>query len=160
MVAVKVTKNTYGGDSYLYRACEYVMNPNRALNVGGHGVSTYNVADAYNQMMRTKEYFGNTSGNPLVHIVVSYDDTVKTAEEACNMSGKVAEYFNHDYQNIYCTHAKERSCSNYHTHILLNSVSYVNGKKYDTNPIEMNKFCKFVSNVTERKIKLYFEKNN
>ncbi len=156
MVIVKVIKNSNPENNYLMYSCEYVFNPEKAIDTGGYGVSSYNAHDAYNQMVLTKKYFNKTSGNPLVHIVISYDKSVNDAQTACQMSKQCASYYADNYQLLYCTHEKERENSNYHTHIIVNSVNYNNGLMFNSNIPNMNQFCDYVSNVTGQKTKLYF----
>ncbi len=43
--------------------------------------------------------------------------------------------------------------------MIINSVSYRDGKMLISSIENMNQFCKYVSEVTGRKVKLYFEKN-
>ena len=74
MVTVKLIRNTYGGEDYLAHLCPYVRNGEKAVYLEGNGVSPYHADAAYDQMMAVKRYFGKTSGNPLAHFVVSFDD--------------------------------------------------------------------------------------
>lgn len=157
MVVVKVKRNTAGEGNYLKNACNYVADK-RAIEVNGYGVSSDNAKNAYEQMMTVKKYYGKTSGNPLLHVVVSYDGSVKSAEQACELSRKCAEYYNPDYQTLCCTHEKDRGCSNYHSHIIINSVNYNDGHMINSSIENMNDFCKYVGDITGSKTKLCFEK--
>ena len=76
MAKIDIIRNTYGGLDYLNNALDYVSDC-RALYNGGYGVNPYDTEMAYNQMMYTRQYFGKVSGNPLVHIVIAYNNQVK-----------------------------------------------------------------------------------
>ena len=64
-------RNTFGGCSYLQKALNYTRDT-RAVGGGAYGVDMVDPAVAYQQMMYTKRYFNKTSGNPLIHLIVSY----------------------------------------------------------------------------------------
>lgn len=147
MVVVKVKRDTAGEENYLKNACNYVADE-RTIEVDGYGVSPDNAKDAYEQMMAVKRYYSKTSGNPLLHVVVSYDNSVKSAEKACELSRKCAEYYNSDFQTLCSTHEKDRGCSNYHSHLLINSVNYNNGIMINSSVENMNHFCEHVADIT------------
>ena len=71
MVSVIIIRNTYGGDWYLRKGCFYVTNHQRAYAPGGHGVDYTDAYSCYDDMAAVKRYYGKTSDNPLLHIVVS-----------------------------------------------------------------------------------------
>lgn len=156
MAKIDVIRNTYGGLEYLHNALNYVSG-NRALFVGGYGVNPYDSNMAYDQMMRTRQYFGKISGNPLVHIVIAYDDSVKDINTAARFGQQCAEYFASKFQVLYCTHEKDFQCGNFHTHIIINSVSYINGQMIQTGFNEMNAYCNYVTQITGQKTQFYFE---
>ena len=160
MITVITIRKPYNlkEDNYLRNACKYVLD-SRAICPNGYGVSANSVQIAYEQMFAIKKYYGKTTGNQLIHLVISYDGSVTSKEQACALSCKLASYYKNDYQVLYCTHSKDRGCSGYHTHMIINSVSYRDGKMFISSIENMNQFCKYVSEVTGRKVKLYFEKN-
>lgn len=129
----------------------------KAIGAGGYGVDPYNADYAYYQMMANKSYFGKTGDNPLLHVIVSFDDSVTDADTARKMTEQCAGYYTSDYQVLYCTHEKERGCSHYHGHILINSVGYNNGRMINSSVGNMYQFCEHVARVTGQKYRLYFE---
>ncbi len=148
MVAVKLIRNTYGGLEYLYRACRYVDNTERAIYINGFGVNPYDLNDAYDQMLEVKRYYGKTSGNPLAHFVVSFDGTVQEPLRAIELGQQIAAYFTPSYQLMWCIHQKHQGDSYYHMHMALNSVSYVDGRMFHFGKPEMNAFLAYVRSVT------------
>lgn len=108
-------------------------------------------------MLIVREYFGKTSGNPLVHIVIAFNDDVKDLETAAEYTQKCASYFSPMYQVLYCTHMKDTHCGSMHGHIVINSVSYLNGKMITTGYEEMYFFNEYVSEVTGQKCTFEFD---
>lgn len=90
MVVIKVKRDTCGGEKYLKNAVNYVGD-GRAVEVRGYGVDPYNTKNTYDQMMTVKKYFGKTGDNPLMHFVISYDNTVTDRETASLMTAQIAE---------------------------------------------------------------------
>lgn len=156
MAKIDVIRNTYGGLDYLQNALNYVSD-SRAICGGGYGVNQYDPNMAYNQMLAVKGYYGKTSGNTLVHIVIAYDDSVKDINTAARFGQQCAQFFASKFQVLYCTHEKDFQCGNFHTHIIINSVSYINGQMIKTGFDEMNAYCNYVTRVTGQKSWFYFD---
>ena len=145
MAKIDVIRNTYGGLDYLLNALAYISDA-RSLYRGGFGVNPYNYTEAYNQMLIVRKWFNKVSGNPLVHVVIAYNDKVTDLE-----------YFAGKFQVLYCTHLKDTECGSMHTHIVINAVSYHNGQMITTGYEEMTFFCQFVSEVTGQKCSFEFD---
>lgn len=156
MAKIDMIRNIYGGLEYLQRAVNYVTD-DRALYGGGYGVDPYNTNNAYEQMLATRQYFGKLSGNPLVHIIIAYNDSVKDLITAARYGLECAKHFSDRFQVLYCTHAKDFNCGKFHTHIIINAVSYINGQMIQTGYDEMNVFCSYVSQVTGQRSWFYFD---
>ncbi len=150
MAKIDVIRNTYGGLDYLQNAVDYVSDE-RALYKCGFGVTPYDTATAYNQMFMTRQYFGEISGNPLVHIVIAYDDSVKDINTAASYGHQGAKFFADRFQVLYCTHEKDFHCGRFHTHIIINSVSYINSQMIQTGYNEMKSYCDYITQVTGQK---------
>ena len=149
MVNVIIIRNTYGGLEYLRRCCFYVTNHARAISAGGFGVDYTDAVKCYENMLAVKKYYNKTSDNPLLHIVVSYDQSVKDIFTACKYSAKIASFFG-GYQYAYCTHEKDRECSWFHMHLIVNSVSYVNGHLISSWIGNLHQFCAHISAITHQ----------
>ncbi len=157
MVIVKVKRDTYGGERYLLNACRYLENAERSIDCDGYGVDPYQLEYTVHQMMQVKAYFGKTSDNPLMHFVVSFDQSVTDTQRACNLSRQIAAYFHSQYQVLWCVHEKHRQSSFYHCHIVINSVSYINGMMYHSSATNVQAFCDYVSALTQRPCRFVFE---
>lgn len=156
MAEIIVIRNTYGGLKYLNNALNYIGD-NRALSVYGYGVNPYDSDMAYRQMMAVRKYYTKTSGNPLVHIVIAYANSVRDMNTAIMYGEKCAAYFNSGYQYMLCTHCCDDEYYSFHTHIIINSVSYINGKMFDSNYSEMNLFSNYVADVTGQITRIFFK---
>lgn len=156
MAKIDIIRNTYGGVNYLQNAVDYVSDE-RTLYKGGFGVTPYDTAMAYDQMLMTRQYFGKVSGNPLVHIVVAYNNSVKDISTAARFGQQCANFFSSRFQVLYCTHEKDFHCGRFHTHIIINSVSYINGQMIQTGFDEMKAYCNYVTKVTGQKSWFYFD---
>lgn len=156
MVYVKLIRNTYGGLSYIKSLCKYIFKDD-LRGVGGYGVNPYNPDLANAQMRYVKICYDKESGNPLIHIMISLDECTETKEKACEFADKFARYYMDQYQVLWAVHQKERDKSHFHVHLILNSVSYVNGKMFHGDIGEMNAYCKYVAKLTTRKVWLAFE---
>lgn len=150
MVNVIMIRNTYGGLEYLRNGCFYVTNYARAIAPGGFGVNYTDAVACYNNMLAVKNFYHKTSDNPLLHIVVSYSDNVTDISTATCLSARIASFFN-GYQYVYCTHEKDRECSCFYMHLVINSVSYLDGKLISSWVGYMQQFCAHVAAITGQK---------
>lgn len=165
MVIVKVMRDMETPDEHLRNEIGYVHHKNRQniqpLSLSGNGIDPSSLYNTYNQMKAVKEYYGKTSSNPVVHLMTSYDKaSAPDAETACQLTDKIAEYYQDEYQSIQCTHEADHGSSWYHSHIVLNPVNYKNGMMMNTSIENMNQFCDYVSETTGAKTKLVFEKKH
>ncbi|MBR3447785.1 MAG: relaxase/mobilization nuclease domain-containing protein [Oscillospiraceae bacterium] len=156
MVYVKVIRNTYADLSYIHNLCDYVFKDD-LRGVGGYGVNPYHPDLADAQMRFIKVCYGKESGNPLIHMMISLDECAETKEKACEFANKFARYYMDKYQVIWAVHEKERGASRFHVHLILNSVSYVNGKMFHGDIGEMHAYNKYISKLTKRKVWFVFE---
>lgn len=113
-------------------------NLQAVINYGKNGDKTDNgilvssincsVQTAYEEMALTKKFFHKENKTLGYHIIQSFKGNEVTPEKA-NQIGKglAEELWGNNYQVIICTHINKE---NVHNHILLNSVSFINGKKY------------------------------
>lgn len=161
MDIVKVKRDITGGDAYLRFCTAYVHDKNGEipLSLSGNGVDPYSKKAIHDQMYDVKAYFGKTSGNQIVHIIVIYDHTLREPATACQYTESLASYFADRFQTVQCTHYKDHDGKSfYHSHIVVNSVSFVDGMMFNSSPQEMLKFCNQVRMVTGHDVWLNFEK--
>ena len=159
MDIVKMIRGVPGDIDHLNNLINYIGD-DRKLNIGGNGVDynfPYTVLD---QMMAVKKYYGKEANCPLVQAIVSYDEPDLTMEQACQYTEQIAEYFDDkDYQTLWCTHAADHNCSQYHMHLLINPVGVSDGKMMNTSKENYEAFEQHVHEVTGHETDLKFGKD-
>lgn len=158
MAKVIMIRNTFGGCKYLQKALKYIRDE-RAIAGGAFGVDTYDPEVAFYQMMCTKRFFNKTGGNPLIHIIVSYSKEVQSYETATRYGWFIANYYADRFQSVFCTHGFDNG-NWYHSHIIINSVSYINGAMFDSSFKEMKKLRDYVAKITGEKCQFFFDNKN
>lgn len=109
----------------------YIMNPDKTED--GRLVSTINVLkDTPKQitqdMIATKERFGKRDGRQAYHMEQSFAPGEVTPEQAHQIGVELAqELFGKDFEVVVTTHVDK---SHIHNHLVINSVSCVDGHKY------------------------------
>lgn len=84
---------------------------------------------AYEQMTAVKQHFGKTMGNVAYHGYQSFKPGEITPEQCHEIGVKLAKKLWGDrYQVLVATHLDKHHL---HNHFLINSVSFVNGKKFN-----------------------------
>lgn len=87
-----------------------------------------NAETALQEMILTKKHFGKEKGILAFHGFQSFAEGEVTAEQAHEIGVKLAEELWGDkYEVVVSTHLNTK---HYHNHFVLNSVSFVDGKKY------------------------------
>ena len=160
MVFVKVIRNTQDDSGYIFRLCRYIIRKEYFVYSYGYGVDCKDPAVVYEQMMRVRHYYGKTSGNSLIHYVVSFDDCVQDLNSAIKMTNRIVYFLKDRHQVFFGIHKQHHKYSEYHVHILVNSVSYVDGLMLQSGYTEVDDFVKHVQNVTGRFTKSGFAKKD
>ncbi len=89
---------------------------------------------AIEEMLLTKNQFNKNTGRQYIHIVQSFDPKDNLSYEQANAIGlKLAEYFN-GFQAVVSTHTDKKHI---HNHILLNSVNFNTGYKFQQSKNDM-----------------------
>lgn len=133
---------------HLQNALEYIQNPDKTEKLFLVGSVNCLPETAFDQMMDTKKLFQKTNKRQGYHIVLSLKPGEGTPEIAFDMARRFTEEFLGDkYEAVYAVHIDKEHI---HSHIVWNSVSLLDGRKYDykkgdwkhiIQPIS-NKLCK------------------
>lgn len=163
MDLLKQKRITNNGDDYFRHCVNYPFKaktePGEELvDITGYGVSNTDPQLAYDQMQAIKEYYGKTGDNPVMHFIISYDQNVQDANTACKYTGQIADYFSEDYQMITAVHKEDQGGSQYHGHIIMNSVNLNDGKLYHSGITELKQLAMHVHEVTGNYCKTEIEK--
>ena len=117
-------------DSDLAKKIDYALNSEKTSSEQFLYESVINLPDvssAYERMQATKERFGKTSGVLGYHIIQSFKPGEITADQCHELGRKLAsEMFGAGFEIVIGTHLNKEHL---HNHIVLNSVSFIDGKK-------------------------------
>ena len=89
------------------------------------------VETAYKEMVLTKKHFGKEKGILAYHGFQSFAEGEVTAKQAHEIGVQLAEELWGDRHEVLVSTHLNTKC--YHNHLVLNSVSFVDGKKYINN---------------------------
>lgn len=129
--------------SRLDRCIQYACNPAKAAQDGRLLVSGINCRpeSTFAEMCATKERWGKTGGVLGYHLIHSYAPGEVTPEQAHELGTELAQrLFGGRYEAIVATHTDREHL---HCHIVFNSVSFADGKKYQ------NKFRDYFGLIRE-----------
>lgn len=117
--------------SHLKNALEYIQNPDKTeecVLVGGINCLP---DTAFEQMEETKNIFHKTGKRQGYHVIISFSPEEKvTAEQAMYVLEHFAkDVLGDDYEAVYAVHTDREHM---HGHLIWNSVSLTNGKKYNS----------------------------
>ena len=116
-------------DDDLYRALRYAEDDNktdRKMYVSAINCPTKR---AYEHMMATKQRYGKPGGNVAYHGFQSFRTGEVTPEQAHRIGMETAKrMWGRDYEIVVTTHL---NTDNLHNHIVVNSVSFRTGKKFE-----------------------------
>lgn len=131
MAVISILSNgSTQGHKPLKNVLDYCMQEAKTMNDGHKLVSGIDCLPetAYSDMMATKKRFGKTGGREYYHILQSFaPDELITPEEAHRIAWEYAQEQFKGYELIVATHVDR---DHIHSHIVLNSVSHIDGKKY------------------------------
>ncbi len=152
MGVLKVIVKAEAEKAYLLNCFHYIIQGHTIP--GCYGGINVCPERAYQQMLAVKQYYGKTTGNQLVHFVICLNKRIFDDEEALRVAYQIAGYYGDRYQIIFGVHHSDRensygqSTSYYHIHMVMNSVSFVDGKMYADNRADTGKFLEHIKQVT------------
>lgn len=113
---------------HLKQSLDYVMNPEKTQNGRLVGGMNCQLDAAFKQMMDTKKDFGKVDKRQGYHLIISFKEGEVSPDTAYEITGRfVKEYLGQQYEAVYCVHD---NTDHVHSHIIFNSVSFVDGRKY------------------------------
>lgn len=100
---------------------------------------------AYEQMKETKKYFGKVDKRQGYHLIISFQEGEVDADTAFEITERfVKEYLAERYEAVYAVHD---NTEHLHSHIVFNSVSFLDGKKYR---YEKGDWAKYIQSITNK----------
>ena len=113
---------------HLKQSLDYVMNPEKTQNGRLVGGMNCQPDTAFKQMMDTKKAFGKVDKRQGYHLIISFKEGEVSPDTAYEITRRfVKEYLGQQYEAVYCVHD---NTDHVHSHIIFNSVSFVDGRKY------------------------------
>lgn len=135
---------------HLKAALDYISDVDKTQ--GGRLIAGVNCRPgyAYEQMRDTKQKFGKTDKRQAYHLIISFQEGEIDADTAFEVTEKfVKEYLGDSYEAVYTVHD---NTAHIHSHIVFNSVSFTDGRKYR---YEKGDWEKYIRPITERLCKEY-----
>lgn len=115
---------------HLETALEYIQNGDKTEEKILVGSINCLPETAYEQMLDTKQIFGKSNKRQGYHIIISFPPEEATPEQAFEVTRRFAEeHLGENYEVVYSVHTDK---AHNHGHIVWNSVSFVDGMKYDS----------------------------
>ena len=133
-VAIRNKKQTVGA---LHSVLKYVSQERKTVCNGAQFLSGHNCVPqcAYTEMLTTKRQFRKTDGRQFYHFVHSFsDDDFLTPQEANAIGVEFAEREFPDFEVVVATHL---DTGHLHNHLVVNSVSCVDGRKFHQNAADL-----------------------
>lgn len=146
---IKDSGSSFHG-KHLKAALEYIMVPEKTQN--GRFVAGVNCfADsAFEQMQATKRNFNKTDKRQAYHIILSFKEGEASCDTIFELTERfVTEYLSDGYEAVFAVHD---NTDHPHSHIIFNSVSFINGRKYH---YKKGDWEKYIQPVTNRLCKEY-----
>lgn len=143
MAVIKVTS----AHTAIGRVCKYVLQEKKIPSGLYCG---YNLADPDNageEMEFTKRVFHKTGGRTYKHYIQSFHKNEKVnAQEVFQIARETIErcHLFDDFEVLIATHEDR---DHLHTHIVVNSVSYIDGHKFNQSPADLRLFKEVSDNV-------------
>ena len=130
---------------HLKRSLDYVMNPEKTQDGRLVGAINCQVDSAFEQMKATKRKFGKVDKRQGYHIILSFKEDEVNPDTAFEITRRfVEEYLGKSYEAVYVVYD---NTAHVHSHIVFNSVSFVDGKKYR---YEKGDWAKYIQPITNK----------
>ena len=98
--------------------------------------------EAFNDFQNTKEFYNKENGRQYLHYVQSFKEGEVTPEEALELTEKFCNKIIKDNEVFLAVHTDQKHT---HCHVIVNSVSYVDGHKFQCSRNDLEKW-KEISN--------------
>lgn len=123
-----IKEGKHGTSEHLKNAIPYATNPQKTFEGLLTGACNCLPETAYEQMLLTKEKFGKEGERVAYHFIISFVKGEITPGVAYQVIDEfVQEYLSERYEAVFGVHEDKEHI---HGHIIFNSVSFVDGRKY------------------------------
>ena len=130
---------------HLKSALDYIMNPEKTQDGRLVGGINCQPDSAFEQMKNTKRKFGKVDKRQGYHLILSFKEEETNPDMVYEITRRfVEEYLGKEYEAVYCVHD---NTDHVHSHIVFNSVSFIDGHKYR---YEKGDWAKEIQPITNR----------
>ncbi len=139
MATFTAIKNKSQGGSAMKNALDYVKRKDKTMWGDCQLVTSWNCVaqSAYEEMMTTKRRYGKTDGRMFYQFVQSFSPKEDVTPEEVHAIGlELAQRLFPDFEVVVATHV---DTDHLHTHLLVNSVSCVTGRKLHQNAADLQR---------------------
>lgn len=153
MAIVKIVKNNYSSsnsnfiDGIDFTMLSYITDWYKCKSryVFGYNVLLASPKVMAEQFQIVRQIFNKETGRLIRHFIVSFSeyepvDTVLAA----NLGLEIAKYYADQYQIIFAVH---EDTDNIHIHFILNTVSFIDGGKFNEGPAELRAFVDYLNRL-------------
>lgn len=117
--------------SHLKNAIDYILNPQKVYQGDKpwayKGSLNCSEDAAYKEMINTKKYYQKEDGRQGYHFILSFKPGEGDADACLAITEKFVNAYLQDYEAVYAVHGDR---NHIHSHVIFNSVSISDGKKY------------------------------
>lgn len=150
---IEYLNNNKFGNNCLENVINYVLQNHGKPNVEVGAFNT-KLSTSVSEMQQTKINFNKTEGRQAAHIVVSFPKSSGLClSEVCEIAPLIAEFFAARFQVVYNVHT---NTSNLHIHIAFNTVSFVDGLKFNDTYSVRYAFKKHIENILAMLEEIYY----
>ncbi len=141
---MKDTGSGYHG-RHLKASLDYIMNPEKTQEGRLIGAVNCQPDKAFEQMKATKQRFGKIDKRQGYHFILSFAEGEGTPDMIYEITQKFVDaYLKERYEAVFVVHD---NTEHLHSHIVFNSVSFLDGKKYR---YEKGDWAKYIQPITNK----------
>lgn len=113
--------------------------------IGYRGFANFDIASMERSFYTTQMLYNKTSGDKLVHLILTFSWDMEVNEElAMIIANVITNIIGKEHQVVFGVHVNGL---NPHIHFIINSVSYVNGKEYIFNSTKVKIYGRAIKNA-------------
>lgn len=144
MCIVKMVNDSYLNYSGIFNLVNYALTDKRThKRVRYYGGYNVDIDRADYQMVLVKKYYQKDNGREMRHFVVSFEEDI-SPYNAWILGWQIAAYFANRYQIVFGVH---EDTDKLHIHFVLNTVSFVDGKKFSSGVQEISVLKSYVNGL-------------
>lgn len=151
MFILKEVKEFYSDLSAIENVTNYIIADKNNQGMILPWVGSYNIFNVINsawEMYSIKAYYNDLNRNYIRHFIISFEQSdYFTFADAMLMAVKVCGYFCGDFQVVYAVHQNTRHL---HIHFVLNTTSFVDGKRLRDSYESRARFYKYLRTCYNR----------